>query len=512
MMGLQLPSVILLLLCICSNASHNMQDVLSRDSFPKGFVFGAASSAYQYEGAAREDGRQPSIWDVYAHIPGKIVDKSTADVASDQYHRYKEDISLLHSLNADAYRLSIAWSRMFPDGTQHVNPKAIAHYNDVIDALLTKGLKPYVTLFHWDVPYALEKSYGGFLSPQIVYDFGVYAEACFKAFGDRVKDWITLNEPHAFAFYGYGVGLLAPGRCSPEIGNCTGGDSSTEPYVVTHHLLLAHAKATEIYTKRYKASQKGTIGITLDSKWLEPVSNSKKDKAAAERAMEFELGCMLHPVTYGEYPPAMTSKAGSRLPKFTAEQKKWLKGSCDFIGINHYFSVYVKDKPNNIRVKGDLLSSPQTIYQNAYYKDVDYAFLDRKNGKLIGRNVNSFFVVPFGIRKLMSYIKDNYRNPVIYITENGISDITNSSNTLAQQLDDQTRIDYLKAYLTNLVGAIRDGCRVQAYFVWSFLDNWEWISGFTVRMGIIHIQYDNNLKRIPKKSAHWYAKFLNKKH
>ncbi|XP_024528660.1 beta-glucosidase 6-like isoform X1 [Selaginella moellendorffii] len=511
MMGLQLPSVILLLLCICSNASHNMQDVLSRDSFPKGFVFGAASSAYQYEGAAREDGRQPSIWDVYAHIPGKIVDKSTADVASDQYHRYKEDISLLHSLNADAYRLSIAWSRMFPDGTQHVNPKAIAHYNNVIDALLNKGLKPYVTLFHWDVPYALEKSYGGFLSPQIVVDFGVYAEACFKAFGDRVKDWITLNEPHAFAFYGYGVGLLAPGRCSPEIGNCTGGDSSTEPYAVTHHLLLAHAKATEIYTKRYKASQKGTIGITLDSKWLEPVSSSKKDKAAAERAMEFELGCMLHPVTYGEYPPAMTSKAGSRLPKFTAEQKKWLKGSCDFIGINHYFSVYVKDKPNNIRVKGDLLSSPQTIYQNAYYKDVDYAFLDRKNGKLIGRNVNSFFVVPFGIRKKNKNLCcSSAQKSIICIA--GISDITNSSNTLAQQLDDQTRIDYLKAYLTNLVGAIRDGCRVQAYFVWSFLDNWEWISGFTVRMGIIHIQYDNNLKRIPKKSAHWYAKFLKKKH
>ncbi|EFJ06311.1 hypothetical protein SELMODRAFT_135673 [Selaginella moellendorffii] len=478
-----------------------MQDVLSRDSFPKGFVFGAASSAYQYEGAAREDGRQPSIWDVYAHIPGKIVDKSTADVASDQYHRYKEDISLLHSLNADAYRLSIAWSRMFPDGTQHVNPKAIAHYNDVIDALLTKGLKPYVTLFHWDVPYALEKSYGGFLSPQIQrrgIDFGVYAEACFKAFGDRVKDWITLNEPHAFAFYGYGVGLLAPGRCSPEIGNCTGGDSSTEPYVVTHHLLLAHAKATEIYTKRYKASQKGTIGITLDSKWLEPVSNSKKDKAAAERAMEFELGCMLHPVTYGEYPPAMTSKAGSRLPKFTAEQKKWLKGSCDFIGINHYFSVYVKDKPNNIRVKGDLLSSPQTIYQNAYYKD------------LIGRNVNSFFVVPFGIRKLMSYIKDNYRNPVIYITEN------DQDRLFKSVLNKPCRSNTVRL-IDNLISSFqsdyrRDGCRVQAYFVWSFLDNWEWISGFTVRMGIIHIQYDNNLKRIPKKSAHWYAKFLNKKH
>ncbi|XP_024528298.1 beta-glucosidase 6 [Selaginella moellendorffii] len=505
---------LVLWLCICSNAdsSQDMQDVLSRYSFPKGFVFGAASASYQVEGATKEDGRKPSNWDVYSQIPGKIADGSTADPAIDQYHRYKEDFSILDGLGADAYRLSIDWPRMLPDGTGSVNPKAISHYNDVIDTLLAKGLKPYVTLFHWDIPYALEKSYGGFLSSKIVDDFGVFVEACFKAFGDRVKNWITLNEPHIFAVIGYNIGVFAPGRCSPEIGNCTGGDSSMEPYVVGHHLLLAHAKAIEIYTKRYKASQKGTIGLTLDTLWYEPVSNSKQDKAAAERARQFNLGWMLHPVTYGEYPPALVANVGSRLPKFTAEEKKWLQGTSDFIGINHYFSLYVKDNPNRTFVQGNLLNQRQAIYHPAYYKDVDFAFLDKKKGVLIGRNINGFYVVPYGIRRLMNYIKDKYRNPIIYITENGISDTTNSSSPLAQQLDDQPRINYYKTYLSNLAASIRDGCRVQAYFLWSFLDSWEWGSGYNVRFGIIHVELDNSLKRIPKKSAKWYAKFLKKKH
>ncbi|OIT35496.1 cyanogenic beta-glucosidase [Nicotiana attenuata] len=265
----------------------------NRSCFPPDFIFGTASSAYQYEGAANEGGRGPSIWDTYTHQhPERIRDLSNGDVAVDFYHRYKEDIKLMKYEGFDAFRFSISWSRVLPYGklSMGVNKEGIAFYNDLINELLANGIEPVVTLFHWDTPQALEDEYLGFLNYKIVEDFRDYAEVCFKEFGDRVKLWSTINEPWSFAFAGYDLGLFAPGRCSVLTNTCVSGNSATEPYVVAHNLLLAHAAATKLYIHQYKKSQKGEIGIVLVSNWFEPYSKSEEDAEAAQRALDFMFG------------------------------------------------------------------------------------------------------------------------------------------------------------------------------------------------------------------------------
>ncbi|MCL7046716.1 hypothetical protein MKW94_005181, partial [Papaver nudicaule] len=270
----------------CSSAEN-----ITRRSFPKGFVFGTASSAYQYEGAVKEDGRGATVWDTFAHSFAKVADFSNADVAVDQYHLYPDDIQLMKDMGMDAYRFSIAWSRIYPNGTGEVNQAGIDHYNNLINALLAKGIEPYVTLYHWDLPQALEDRYNGWLDPQIINDFAVYAETCFKNFGDRVKHWMTFNEPHTFAIQGYDVGLQAPGRCSILLHLfCRAGNSGIEPYVVGHNVLLSHATVSNIYRKKYKRKQSGLVGIAFDVMWYEPASNSMEDIEATQRAQDFQFG------------------------------------------------------------------------------------------------------------------------------------------------------------------------------------------------------------------------------
>ncbi|EPS65893.1 hypothetical protein M569_08883, partial [Genlisea aurea] len=219
---------------------------ISRRSFPDGFVFGVSSSGYQYEGAVKEDGRG-QIWFV---VTGKISDGSNADVANDHYHKYPEDIQLMKDLRVDAFRFSIAWSRIYPNGTGEVNRAGVDHYNDVIDKLLANGITPYVTLYHWDLPQGLQDRHKGWLSTRIIRDFARFAETCFEEFGDRVKHWTTLNEPHIFSIFAYDLGLSAPGRCSFSI--CKAGNSLTEPYIVAHNLLLSHAAVVQLYNAKFK--------------------------------------------------------------------------------------------------------------------------------------------------------------------------------------------------------------------------------------------------------------------
>ncbi|XP_010257808.1 PREDICTED: beta-glucosidase 44-like isoform X4 [Nelumbo nucifera] len=271
---------------------------LSRESFPKGFVFGAATSAYQVEGMASKDGRGPSIWDAFLRIPGIVASNATAEVAADQYHRYKEDVDIMANLNFDAYRFSISWSRIFPDGAGKVNWKGVAYYNRLIDYMLAKGITPFATIYHYDLPLALEQKYKGLLSRKVVKDYTNFAEFCFKTFGDRVKNWMTLNEPAVVSTSGYGNGGSAPGRCSKAYGNCTAGNSATEPYIAAHNMILCHAVAVQIYREKYQAHQKGRIGIVLDFIWYEPLTRRKADQYAAQRAIDFYLGWFLHPIVY----------------------------------------------------------------------------------------------------------------------------------------------------------------------------------------------------------------------
>ncbi|KAK9941276.1 hypothetical protein M0R45_017889 [Rubus argutus] len=478
---------------------------LNRTSFPAGFLFGTASSSYQYEGAANESGRGPSIWDTYTHkYPGKIADGSNGDVAIDSYHRYKEDVGIMKEMGLDAYRFSISWSRILPKGkiSAGVNKEGIEYYNNLINELLANGIKPFVTLFHWDLPQALEDEHGGFLSPHVVKHFEAYAELCYKEFGDRVKHWITFNEPIALAVAGYGLGALAPGRCSAWLNpNCTGGNSATEPYLVTHYQLLAHAVAVNMYKKHYQESQKGSIGITLVAQWFIPNSEAQHDKVATLRVLDFILGWYMDPLTNGDYPKSMKSLVGDRLPKFKKEESKLLKGSFDFIGLNYYTSAYISDAPQL-----------RTVPNASYMTDFLATMSPLRDGVPIGPKAASddLYIYPRGIRDVLLYTKRKYNNPLVYITENGVDEFNDPKLTLEEALADNQRIDYHFRHLYYLQASIKDGVNVKGYFAWSLLDNFEWTLGYTVRFGINYVDYKDGLKRYPKHSALWFKNFLKK--
>ncbi|CAJ1958384.1 unnamed protein product [Sphenostylis stenocarpa] len=470
----------------------------NKSSFPSDFLFGVGTSAYQVEGAAFIDGKGPSIWDTYTKLHGdKIWDHSSGQTSVDFYHRYKGDIKIVKEIGLDSFRFSLSWSRIFPKGKGAVNPLGVKFYNDLINEIIANGLKPFVTLFHWDLPQALEDEYGGFRSSKIAADFHNYADFCFKTFGDRVKHWVTLNEPFSFAQAGYGAGYFAPGRCSKYAGSCTVGDSATEPYIVGHNLLLAHATAATLYKRKYQAHQKGKIGITIVTHFFKPKTNSDADRKAATRALEFFFGWYAHPVTYGDYPQSMRSLVGSRLPKFTPAESESLKGSYDFLGVNYYSTYFAE------------YAAPVTT-NRTFYTDMLATISTEKNGVSLGTptDLNWLFIYPSGLYNLTTYVRDTYKNPPIFITENGVAEGRNDSKPVSEARKDGIRIRYHDSHLKILHAAIKDGVNVKGYYAWSYSDSYEWDAGYTVRFGLVYVDYKDNLKRYPKFSAFWLKKFL----
>eukprot|EP00624_Nannochloropsis_granulata_P003078 evm.model.NODE_25690_length_16931_cov_16.617329.2 len=485
----------------------------SSSPYPSDFAWGAATASYQVEGAYNTDGRGMSIWDTFSHIPGKTANGDNGDVADDSYHRYKEDIKLAVEMGLTHYRLSISWSRIMPDGKFPLNPKGLAYYNDVINTLLAHNIEPFVTLYHWDLPQALandpkgasegDKLFGkGWLDASIADDFVTYAEVCFLQFGDRVSNWLTFNEPLTFVNMGYSAGIHAPGRCS---GCSLGGDSATEPYIVAHNVLRAHGKAVARFRQLKEASPHlldGKIGITLNCDWAEPFTSSQEDKDAATRYLEFQLSWYADPVFFGTYPASMVALVGDRLPKFTAEESAQLKGSWDFFGLNHYTSTYVRkpDFPAPLPGMGGSWGADSYTAQTATSID----------GVQIGALADSgwLHVVPWGFRKMLNWVAERYGNPGIYVTENGCDVPNESQLTLAEALDDQFRIDFYKGYLGNMAEAIKDGVKVNGYFAWSLLDNFEWADGYSKRFGLHYVDYTDNLKRYKKASAKWYHDYI----
>lgn len=463
---------------------------VSKTDFPPNFVFGVATSAYQIEGACEEGNRGASIWDDFTHTEGKIIDKSNGDVAVDHYHRYKEDIDLIAKLGFDAYRFSISWSRIFPDGLgTKINMEGITFYNNIIDALLQKGIQPYVTLYHWDLPLHLHESMGGWLNKEIVKYFEIYADTCFASFGDRVKNWITINEPLQTAVNGYCTGIFAPGRHQ---------HSSTEPYLVAHHQILAHAAAFSVYQRKYKDKQGGNIGLVVDCEWAEANSDKIEDKSAAARRLDFQIGWYLHPIYYGDYPEVMRNNLGDQLPKFMQKDKELVRNSLDFVGLNHYTSRFI----------AHATKSPE---EGSFYEAQEMERLvEWEGGEVIGEKAASewLYVVPWGLRKVLNYIAKTYNNPPIYVTENGMDDEENDSSPLHEMLDDKLRVRYFKGYLSAVAQAIKDGADVRGYFAWSLLDNFEWAQGYTKRFGLVYVDYKNGLVRHPKSSAYWFMRFL----
>ncbi|XP_020259696.1 beta-glucosidase 18-like [Asparagus officinalis] len=482
--------IILQLLCSASSVAA----AIDRREFPQAFLFGTSTSAYQIEGAVSEGNKGLSNWDVFSHLPGKIHDGSNGDVADDHYHRYLDDIELMHSLGVNSYRFSLSWSRILPRGRfGEVNPVGIEFYNNLIDALLVKGIQPFVTLSHFDIPQELEDRYGAWLSPQLQEDFGHYAEVCFKAFGDRVKFWTTFNEPNFMVKFGYSVGTYPPGHCSEPYGNCAFGDSSSEPYIAAHNIILSHATAVDIYRKFYQVSQGGSIGLVIQSKWYEPLRNATQDLLAAQRVLSFAVGWFLDPIMFGDYPVEMRRVLGSRLPQFTSEDRRKLQNKLDFIGLNQYTAVYVKD----------CIYSPCVVDTNDGNALVSTSA--ERNGIPIGypTGIPNFDAVPHGIEKLVLYVMERYNNTPMYITENGYSQKCHDGTPTDELLSDEERIDFIGSYLTSLSAAMRQGADVRGYFVWTLMDNFEWAFGYTLRFGLYHVDYKTQ-ERIPRLSAKWY--------
>jgi beta-galactosidase len=453
-------------------------------AFPENFVFGSATSSYQVEGAVHEGGRGLTVWDTFCYEGGHVLNNNTGDVACDHYHLYESDIKMMKDLNLQAYRFSIAWSRILPTGYGgEPNQAGIEFYNRLIDRLIDSNIQPWITLFHWDLPQQLQDDVGGWLDTSrdntVVTAFGDYARICFQEFGDRVKHWITLNEPWTVAVHGYNDGIKAPGHHH---------DGAHETYIVAHNQLLAHAEAAQIYKKEFSAQQKGMIGFSNSADYRYPLSDTQDDIDAAERAMLFQFGWFIEPVLTGEYPSVMRERLGDRLPQFTKRESERLKDSCDFLGINTYSSA-LASQPDH--------ESPW----GGYWADM---FVDTHIDPSWEKNFMGWPIVPDATRELLLWISQRYGNPLLYITENGTAEDEENVETAKH---DEVRRRFFEGHLRACAEAIDSGVNLAGYFAWSLMDNFEWEYGYQRRFGICFVDWKTQV-RTPKSSALWYRKTI----
>ncbi|XP_051565152.1 lactase/phlorizin hydrolase-like [Myxocyprinus asiaticus] len=459
--------------------------------FREGFVWSTATAAYQIEGAWRSDGKGLSIWDKFAHTALKISQDENGDIACDSYHKFNEDVNNLKTLRVNHYRFSISWPRIMPDGTNRkINEAGLNYYHRLVDALLAANIKPQVTLYHWDLPQALQ-DVGGWENDTIVDRFREYADVVFNSLGDKVKFWITINEPYNVAMVGHGYGSAAPGISFRP---------GTAPYIVAHNLLKAHAEAWHLYDDKYRTKHGGIVGITINSDWAEPRNPYKQeDVDAAIRIIQFQIGWFAHPVFNGDYSDLMKNiirerslAAGlpeSRLPEFTPAEVARIKGTHDYFGFNHYTTV---------------------LAYNFDYKNLQHYDADRGAGTVTDRtwlDSGSFWlkVTPPGFRKILKFIKDEYGDPPVYITENGVSERGPTD------LNDVHRIHYFENYINQALKAyLLDGVDIRGYAAWTLMDNFEWATGYDDKFGLFYVnRSDPTLPRIPKKSVWHYATIAN---
>lgn len=442
--------------------------------FCKDFVWGAATASYQIEGAAYEDGKGRNIWDDFCKQPGKILDQSNGDVACDHYHHYKEDVALMQGMGINAYRFSLNWARILPNGIGEVNQKGIEFYNNLIDELLAKGIEPYITLFHWDYPSALEEQ-GGWSNPKSPEWFEYYTEVVARAFGDRVKNFITFNEPQCVIYAGYCAGAFAPGKILPN----------EVTVKMAHNVLISHGLAVKVLRREVPDCK---IGYAPCFDPVIPLTDSEEDIAAAREAY-FGLGenenlwalsCSWwsDPVVLGKYPEDILKRIGQYLPENYEADMQIICQPLDFYGQNIYKGFRYKKGENGPEQEPFPVGYPHTA---------------------IG-----WPVTPECLYWAAKFLYERYKLPFM-ITENGIScrDII----SLDGKVHDSNRIDYLHKYLRQLQKASDEGVDVKGYFVWSLMDNFEWASGYTERFGMIYVDYQT-LERTPKESYYWFKKTI----
>uniref|UniRef100_A0A3Q3L4L9 Cytosolic beta-glucosidase n=1 Tax=Mastacembelus armatus TaxID=205130 RepID=A0A3Q3L4L9_9TELE len=491
--------VFMLVLCLSADEdfdwTKNEHSSFYYGTFPTGFSWGAGSSAYQTEGAWDKDGKGLSIWDVFSHKNGKIQQNETGDSSCEGYYKVKDDISLMKELKLNHYRFSISWPRLIPTGikSEHINEKGIQYYDQLIDHLLENKITPIVTLYHWDLPQVLQEKYGGWQNISMVNYFNEFANLCFEKFGNRIKYWITFNNPWSVAVEGYETGDHAPGLKL----------KGTGAYRAAHHIIKAHAKVWHTYDTQWRGKQKGLVGISLLGDWGEPVDiNNQKDIEAAERYVQFYLGWFATPIFHGDYPQVMKDFIGrksvqqglgtSRLPTFSSQEKSYIKGTCDFLGIGHFTTRYITQKNN-----------PSGRSSNSYFIDRDLAELVDPRWPDPGSEW--LYSVPWGFRRLLNFVKTQYGNPMIYVTENGVSE-----KMLCTELCDDWRIQYYKDYINEMLKAIKDGVNVKGYTAWSLLDKFEWDEGYSERFGLYYVDFRNkNKPRYPKASVQFYKRIIS---
>jgi beta-glucosidase len=436
----------------------------SPNGFPEGFLWGAATSAYQIEGSPLADGAGPSNWHRFTRTKGLVENGETGDVACDHYNRYRDDVALLRDLGLNAYRFSVSWSRVLPEGRGAVNQKGLDFYRRLVDALREAGIAPFVTLFHWDLPAALDDR-GGWLNPDIASWFADYASLLFRALDGRVELWATLNEPWVVTDGGYLHGKLAPGH-----------RSLFETPIASHNLLRAHASAVAVC----RSLGKHRIGLVVNLEPKYPASAEAEDLAATVRADAYMNRQYLDPVFRGEYPAEMKEIFGEAWPEFSASDLAFIRQPIDFLGVNYYTRSVTRNDPTAWPV-----GASRVFQRRATHMDTGWE------------------VFPRGLLDTLLWVKGRYGGVPLYITENGAA-FYDPPTAEDGRVQDPLRVSYLRSHLSAALEAITRGVDLRGYCVWSLLDNFEWSLGYGKRFGIVHVDYDSQA-RTPKDSARFYA-------
>jgi beta-glucosidase len=448
-------------------------------NFPENFLWGAATASYQVEGAVDEDGRGTSIWDTFSHTPGKIHHGDTGDIACDQYHRLEEDLNLMSELGLQAYRFSVAWPRIQPEGSGPVNQNGLDYYRRLVDGLRQRSIEPMLTLYHWDMPQALE-DLGGWTNRETSERFADYSEIVYEALSDSVGFWITLNEPWVSAWMGYGLGVHAPGH-----------KDSSKALAATHHLLLGHGLAME---RMRSAGDGNQLGVTLNLHPAHPSRDREADREAARRVDGQANRLYLDPLFRGEYPEDIFSyyqERGADLSFVNDVDLEKISVPLDFLGINYYFRNSVRDAQGE-----DLLNLP--------FADLGARTVIPHDAE---KTAMGWPVEPEGLTEILVRIKEDYADVPIYVTENGraVSDYIDPEG----DVDDEERVSYLDAHFRAAHEAMDRGVDLRGYMVWSFLDNFEWAEGYSKRFGIVFVEYGMQ-RRVPKASARWYSEVIRR--